>query len=453
MPFVFLEAGKYRDIKYFCYFYPEKFPGGPARSAPPGKLLTCFMKKIAFIIIRYGAEVNGGAEVHCRMLAERLRPYYDVEVLTTTTKVFRDPDNDYPEGVDTVNGVTVRRFKPAPIDGEHHGAYRKKCKTARRIRLRLANMGLLGLISSLHPAWTMSLESEKRYYESQEDHTPQMLEFIEQHKDEYAAFIFMNFYFSQPVLGCTIAPEKTILIPLVHPDKPLYYSINAPMFTRVRHIAFNTAAERRLCSRAFGTSLAPNSLVGCGIEEAPEAEWSTVKAKYGLPDQYVLYLGRITPSKTTKVIPDFLRYKKEHGGDVKLVMVGGTELDIKRSDSPDIIFTGYVSDEEKSSIIRHATVMVNPSRMESLSLLMLEAMQNRVPLLVNGRSRVMKDHCKSSGAAFWYNNSRDFRHKLHRLLSDPELRRTMSEKGPAYVREHYDWDVIIPKLRALIESL
>ena len=280
-----------------------------------------------------------------------------------------------------------------------------------------------------------------------------MLEFIERHKDEYAAFLFMNFYFSQPVLGSTIAPEKTILIPLVHPDKPLYYSINAPMFTRVRHIAFNTAAERQLCRRAFGASLAPNSLVGCGIEEAPEADWGGVKAKYGLPDQYVLYLGRITPSKTTRVIPDFLRYKKEHGGEIKLVMVGGTELDIERSDSPDIIFTGYVSDEEKSSIIRHATVMVNPSRMESLSLLMLEAMQNRVPLLVNGRSRVMKDHCKSSGAAFWYDSSRDFRNKLHRLISDPELRRTMSEKGPAYVREHYDWSVIIPKLRTLIESL
>ena len=41
-------------------------------------------KKVAFVIIRYGAEVNGGAEAHCRMLAERLVPYYDVEVLTTT---------------------------------------------------------------------------------------------------------------------------------------------------------------------------------------------------------------------------------------------------------------------------------------------------------------------------------------------------------------------------------
>ena len=411
------------------------------------------MKKIAFIIIRYGVEVNGGAEVHCRMLAERLRPYYDVEVLTTTTRIFRDPASDYPEGVSTVNGVTVRRFKPAPIDGEHHGLYRKKCKTARRIRLQLAKMGLLGVISSLHPEWTMSLEAEKRYYESQEDHTPQMLEFIERHKDEYAAFLFMNFYFSQPVLGSTIAPEKTILIPLVHPDKPLYYSINAPMFTRVRHIAFNTEAERQLCRSVFGRFLAPNSIVGCGIEMAPEAEWSGVKAKYELPDEYVLYLGRVSKAKVDKLLPYFLRCKAKYGGDAKLVLVGGFENEIRKFDSPDILFTGYVSDEEKTAIVRHATVMVNPSPMESLSLLMLEGMQSRIPLLVNGRSKVMKDHCRLSGAGLWYNNGRDFRKKLHRLLSDPELRRTMSEKGPAYVREHYDWEIIIPKLRTLIESI
>ena len=410
-------------------------------------------KKVAFVIIRYGAEVNGGAEAHCRMLAERLVPYYDVEVLTTTVRVFGSPAEDYPEGVSTDHGVTVRRFRPEPVEGDRHKRIEKRCRTARRIRRYLDRLHLLGAISSFRPEWRLGAGKERRYFESQREHTPAMLRFIEEHREEYAAFVFLNFYFSQTVLGCTIAPEKTILIPLAHPDRRLYWAINARMFTRVRHIAFNTEAERRTVRRIFGTSLAPNSLVGCGIEEAPEADWGGVKAKYGLPDQYVLYLGRITPSKTTRVIPDFLRYKKEHGGEIKLVMVGGTELDIERSDSPDIIFTGYVSDEEKSAIIRHATVMVNPSRMESLSLLMLEAMQNRVPLLVNGRSRVMKDHCKSSGAAFWYDSSRDFRNKLHRLISDPELRRTMSEKGPAYVREHYDWSVIIPKLRTLIESL
>ena len=87
------------------------------------------MKKIAFIIVRYGENINGGAEVHCQMLAERLLPYYEVEVLTTTIRAFNHPDQDYTEGVSSWNGVTIRRFKPQPIDQEQFRPFRKKYKT------------------------------------------------------------------------------------------------------------------------------------------------------------------------------------------------------------------------------------------------------------------------------------------------------------------------------------
>ena len=75
----------------------------------------------------------------------------------------------------------------------------------------------------------------------------------------------------------------------------------------------------------FGRFLAPNSIVGCGIEMAPEAEWSGVKAKYELPDEYVLYLGRVSKAKVDKLLPYFLRCKAKYGGDAKLVLVGGFE--------------------------------------------------------------------------------------------------------------------------------
>lgn len=165
-------------------------------------------KKIAFVIIRYGADVNGGAELHCRMLAERLVSYYDVEVLTSTIRIFGNPERDYPAGIETENGVSVRRFPAQPVDGANYGLFRNRCKRARRLRQYLHAVGLLRPISSLHPIWTFGTEQELRYFLSQEGHTPELLEHIAAHHEEYTALIFMNFYYGQAVLGSAIARRR-----------------------------------------------------------------------------------------------------------------------------------------------------------------------------------------------------------------------------------------------------
>ena len=67
--------------------------------------------KLAIVVQRYGESINGGAELHARYIAEHLAKHADVEVLTTCAVDYVTWRNELPEGADTVNGVTVRRFR------------------------------------------------------------------------------------------------------------------------------------------------------------------------------------------------------------------------------------------------------------------------------------------------------------------------------------------------------
>src|SRR5688572_5684418 len=71
--------------------------------------------KLAVVVQRYGADINGGAELHARYIAERLAPHADVRVLTTCARDYVTWRNELPPGVENVNGIPVERF---PVDRE-----------------------------------------------------------------------------------------------------------------------------------------------------------------------------------------------------------------------------------------------------------------------------------------------------------------------------------------------
>lgn len=76
------------------------------------------MKKLALVVQRYGLEVNGGAELLMRQMAEHLNGKYDVEVLTTKAVDYLTWKDEYEKNNEVINGVLVRRFgvkKPRSI--------------------------------------------------------------------------------------------------------------------------------------------------------------------------------------------------------------------------------------------------------------------------------------------------------------------------------------------------
>ena len=68
-------------------------------------------EKICFVVQRYGLEVNGGAELQCRQMAERLlSKYKEVHVLTSKAIDYMTWKNEYINDEEVINGVVVHRF-------------------------------------------------------------------------------------------------------------------------------------------------------------------------------------------------------------------------------------------------------------------------------------------------------------------------------------------------------
>lgn len=382
--------------------------------------------RIAFVVQRYGEEVNGGAELLCRRVAERLHKYFEVEVLTTCALDYLTWENSFPAATTTVNGITVHRFSTdAPRDMRAFNTFAKKL---------FANP-------------QRSLLDELAWIRLQGPACSGLLTYIKEYEAQYDLFIFVTYSYLTTFLGLQLVSRKSVLIPAAHDEPHFYFSAYQPIFHLPRGICYNTDEERRLVQGQWHNMHIPYCVAGAGLTEtssvsasAPnETEEATISLE--LPQFYLLYVGRVDIMKgCQELIAFFLRYLEERQVDLHLALLGKQAMEIPTH--PRISAPGFVSSSQKQAAVQGAMLVVNPSEYESLSFMVLEAWQSRIPVLVNGGSDVLVEHCLKSNGGLYYNSYDEFACCLDLLLSDPALRTAMGEQGQQYVAKHYSWDTI-----------
>lgn len=114
---------------------------------------------------------------------------------------------------------------------------------------------------------------------------------------------------------------------------------------------------------------------------------SSMVTKYGLSD-FLMTIGTNQPRKNIpRLVKAFLAFKKQYRLPEKLVIVGGQgwgTTDIP--DSPDIVFTGYLSDAELVALLSRASAFVYPSLHEGFGLPVLVAFRQKVPVITSAVS-------------------------------------------------------------------
>lgn len=388
------------------------------------------MDKIAFVVHRYGLDVNGGAEYHCRVLAEHMTSRYEVDVLTSCARNSLPWDNAYRAGMEKINQVNVYRF---PVE-------------------RTRDDILFEELSKKVGKGEKEIEEE--WISQMGPCCPSFVPFLEENADKYEAVIFLTYAFYFTVKGMGLQLKNSILLPTAHDDASIRLSIYREVFRAPRAFLYNSVEEREFLLKNFHTEAKPSRLTCVGID-TPEA------GAYLLPDllkpykdNYIIYVGRVSNGKNfSELNRDFIEYKRRHPSSLKLVVIGRTDDKMPLTYSEDIIYAGFVSEEEKTAALANAKLLVMPSLYESLSLVILESMAVKRPVLVNGRCAVLKGQCIRSNAGLYYTDYFEFEAALDYMLSNKEAYQQMCRNGYRFVKENYSWDKVVADVSSLIEEI
>lgn len=186
---------------------------------------------------------------------------------------------------------------------------------------------------------------------------------------------------------------------------------------------------------------------------------SNIYTDYDLQQgKYFLYLARLVQDKNPNDL--IVAFKKVNLPGFKLVIAGDNpnnkyyvkhlhELAERRTD---IVFTGAVYDKDKEQLLRGAYAFCIPSKIEGLSISLLEAMSYKIPIIASNipanREVLEKDK------AIWVRpqNVEDLVTAYTRAVNDPELLQSFVEYNYNKVANHYTWEKVAQKYVATVNS-
>jgi glycosyltransferase involved in cell wall biosynthesis len=385
--------------------------------------------KVAFVIHRCGVQTFGGAESLCLQLAQHLGTAWDIDVLTTCAQDYMTWENVYPEGHTYEQGVHIQRFKvDRPRDLHRFNGLSERI----RFDVRQANIAL-----------------QEEWVREEGPNSSGLREYVERHRYRYDAFFFFTYIYATTYGLLPLVEEKAFLVPVAHDEWPLQMRIWDEFFQRPVCTIFNTPEEHDFVQARFDRAAVDGPVIGCGIEAPPYVDAGLFRARYGIDEPFMLYLGRVDPSKGCGVlVEDFIRFRRRHAEPVKLVLAG--ELQMAVPNDANVTVTGPIDEFMKWSALAGCDLLAMPSPLESLSLAVLEAWSMGKATLVNAHSPALVGQCRRSGAGLWYANYDEFEAAL--TIMDEPVRKTLGSRGMDFIKQTCSWTEVEAKYRKLLES-
>lgn len=269
---------------------------------------------------------------------------------------------------------------------------------------------------------------------------------------EEKADVFLTPYFKAPFF----MPCKTVLIindliPLFFPEesgpfRKAYFNFwcgrAARRADRIITISEHTKKDVVKC---FGIDAEKIRVVYLAAERDPGGtDTVKVRSKYGLPDEFIFYVGNLSPHKNIKslisaygLLPQGLRAKyklvlgTKKGGRYFQVI----EKFIKAAGlTEDVVFTGFIKDADLPAVYRASSLFAFPSLYEGFGLPPLEAMAYGVPVVSSDCSSI-PEVVRDAGILVNPVRVQEIADAMEKVLCSDNLKKEMIQKGLARASE------------------
>jgi glycosyltransferase involved in cell wall biosynthesis len=190
--------------------------------------------------------------------------------------------------------------------------------------------------------------------------------------------------------------------------------------------------------------------------EIPGALPQRLVAQLGLvPDQYILFIGRLDPTKGCHTA---IKAYIQSGLSLPLVIMGGSVhtneyvQQLRQSSPRNVFFIGHQTGIDYWSVLQHSKFVLFPTEIEGMSIALLEAMGQSRPIIYSDIAE-NEEVAHDVGLSFRCGDVDHLAERIVKLANNPRLARAIGERAKSRVEERYNWDIVVSEVEAIYRRI